>query len=346
MAKVDKIYHNLLEEILSNGFKYEDPNRKGVHRLQISSYTFKHDFSDGFPAITTKSLYWKGVVGELLWFMRGDTNIKYLLDNKIPIWNKDAYNHFKRQSYPQSSGLNEFDIKDFILAIQNGHYKEYNLGDLGKVYGYQFRKFAGTFDQLKWIINTMKNNPMATKKTVTFMNPADKDDQALSPCHTGFKILMEPLSVDERRQIYSSRGHSLNAPIEDSDTYLDTYNIPKHKFTLQWEQDSVDTFLGLPFNVASYALLAEILGVLTNTVPMGIIGDLSNVHIYEPHLDAVKEQLSRDVNKYDGCKLDIKEIGWHESVDDILEYLMISDFKLKEYNSYPRISAEMLAYSK
>jgi thymidylate synthase len=339
MAKIDKEYHKLLNNIVENGFKYEDPNRKGVNRIQVPSYTIKHDFKDGFPAITTKKLYWKGVVGELIWFLRGDTNIKYLVDNGINIWNKDAYNYYCKECKVHNVDPCEFD--KFILFIKNGdnsknHFipskNNYKLGDLGRVYGYQLRNFGGKFDQLKWIIDTMKNNPMATKKTVTFINPNDKEHQALTPCHTGFKILVEPIRY-------------INVLPKATD--------PIYQFTLQWEQDSVDTFLGLPFNIASYALLAQIIGKITNMKPKGIIGDLSNVHIYEPHLDAVKEQLSRATDIYEGKTTkvvhfhDLKEHYESKGLDDLLNSLDINEnFVLKNYNSYPRIPAEMLAYNK
>lgn len=327
MAIIDKEYHKLLNNIVENGFKYEDPNRKGVQRIQIPSYTIKHDFKDGFPAITTKKLYWKGVVGELLWFLRGDTNIKYLVDNGINIWNKDAYNYLKKGGYKGS-------YEKYLQLCKDSEFV--GVGDLGRVYGYQLRNFGGEFDQLKWIIDTMRNNPMATKKTVTFINPNDKEYQALTPCHTGFKILVEPIPPNVVKLFPSGQLVDLNKQT----------NSPKHQFTLQWEQDSVDTFLGLPFNIASYALLAQIIGKLTNMKPKGIIGDLSNVHIYEPHLDAVKEQLSRDTDMYDGYELIMNDLATGFPVDTFIEGLEISDFSLLNYKSYPRIPAEMLAYNK
>jgi thymidylate synthase len=337
MAQIDKTYHSILEDILQNGFKYEDPNRKGINRIQIPSTQITHNFENSFPAITTKKLYWKGVVGELLWFLRGDTNIKYLVDNGINIWDKDAYNY--------SSEHTKWDtIEDFIKEVSQRGGSHH--GDLGRIYGYQLRNFGGEFDQLKWLINTLKTNPLATKKTVTYINPNDKEHQALSPCHTGFKILVEPVSP-----LYMAK-HS------DKTKVPYKYDGPLYQFTLQWEQDSVDTFLGLPFNIASYALLAHIIGKLTNMIPKSLIGDLSNVHIYEPHLDAVKEQLSRDTDKYEKCELGITSHiddlinnynqGLHpnKTLDELFNNFRIKDFKLLDYNSYPKIKAEMLAYNK
>jgi thymidylate synthase len=345
MAKIDSTYHGLLEKIKDEGFKYEDPNRKGVYRYQIPSYQMVHNFADGFPAVTTKKLYWKAVVGELLWFLRGDTNIKYLDDNKIYIWHKDGYNYYLNKG-------GKLDYNSWKLALNCDLHGEF--GDLDRIYGYQLRNFGGKFDQLACIIDTMINNPLATKKTVTFMNPNDKGHQALSPCHTGFKILVEPLP-DDRLKTFSNNSYYMHSNLLDGVEY---------QFDLQWEQDSVDTFLGLPFNIASYALLECIIGKMTNMVPKGITGDLSNVHIYESHMDAVNQQLGNDTDKYGKCELLIDydtenmlvssgrifgKLPKEEQsayLDKILSQINISDFTLKGYESFPPISAEMLPYNK
>src|SRR5690606_27802090 len=188
MAIIDKNYHKLLNTILKNGFKYEDPNRKGINRIQIPNYQFKHDFKDGFPAITTKKLYWKGVVGELLWFLRGDTNIKYLVDNNINIWNKDAYNYYL---YKCKDGTQPISNSDFIKDIKENDTSRsilYRLGDLGRVYGAQWRKWKslesenipGTMlkarkivfiDQISNLIKNLKEQPLATDHIVMAWNP-------------------------------------------------------------------------------------------------------------------------------------------------------------------------------
>jgi thymidylate synthase len=330
MAKIDKDYHDLLSKIKNDGFKYEDPNRKGIFRYQIPSYQMVHNFADGFPAITTKKLYWKAVVGELLWFLRGDTNIKYLNDNNIHIWDKDANNYSKN-------------------------------GSIGKGYGAQWRNWTGNIlnfgygdtphsishvDQISNLIKGLRETPMGTKHIVTAWNPAELDDMALPPCHWSFEILVEPIKLS-KRCLLSSATNLISEKV--THLYLDKINIPKYQFTLKWHQRSVDTFLGLPFNIASYATLAQIIGKLTNMVPKGIIGDLSNVHIYEPHMDAVNKQLNNNVNKYGKCELDnpmrvIKNLE-NSNIDDFLKVTDIGKFNLKGYESYPAIPAEMLAYS-
>jgi len=371
MSKIDQTYHQLLNTILTDGYKYEDPNRKGINRIQISDYKLVHDFKDGFPAITTKELYWKGVVGELLWILRGEQNIKYLVDNGINIWNKDALN-FHKKKYPADNNL---PINEFIEQVENGV-----SGDIGRGYGAQLRNWnrskydmskgihpdAVSIDQFAELIHTLKTNPMATKKTVTFWNPAEKDECALTPCHWSFEILVEPIINRYTHRVLNTVRELDNC---ECNTKKDSHGttsrqkrgycsecrenskIPEYQFTLKWHQHSCDVFLGEPFNIASYALLAQIIGKMTNMIPKGIIGDLSNVHIYEPHLDAVKEQLSRDVNKYSKCELEFTPIALaafeHKSnnIDDFLNNVTLDNFKLKDYKSYPRIPAEMLAYS-
>lgn len=361
MAKIDESYHKLLEKILAKGRRRKDPNRKGVYRIQIPDAKIVHDFKDGFPAITTKQLFWKGVVGELIWFLRGDTNIKYLVDNNINIWNKDAYNwYLETTDHPKEQQLK---MSHFIDLVKTTGHKNaysdssYKFGDLDRVYGAQWRGFENVVDQISNLIKRLKENPLSSEHIVTAWNPAELDNMALPPCHWSFEILVEPLSKQERCNILKLQKPDIKRKYINTSYknygLCDKYNIPKYEFTLKWHQRSVDTFLGLPFNIASYALLAQIIGKVTNMVPKGIIGDLSNVHIYEPHLDAVTEQLSRDVNKYSKCELTVKDRPEYDrlfkdrcSLDNFLSNLEISDFNLKGYESYPRIPAEMLAYNK
>jgi len=284
MAKIDETYHDLLVDILQRGFRYKDPNRKGVERVQIPNYTLIHNFEDGFPAITTKKLFWKGVVGELLWFLRGERNIKTLQDWGIKIWDKDVANFS-------------------------------DTGDAGRIYGVQWRDFNGKVDQVVNLVNKMRQVPMATDLIVTAWNPAELDEMALPPCHWSFQILPTP-----------------------------------EGFYLQWNQRSVDVFLGLPFNIASYALLAKILEIMTGRKALGIIGQLSNVHLYDIHLGAVAEQLRRDVNKYEAPFLSIQpntqhKLTWYRR-EHALMLPNIDDFVLGDYKSYPAIKAEMLPYNK
>ena len=354
MSKIDVEYHNLLNKILQEGFIYEDPNRKGVNRIEISSYTFRHEFKDGFPAITTKKLNYKSVVTELIWFLRGDTNIKYLVDNGCNIWNKDAYNYLKKQT-KEGEGIPSDNW--FISLIKDGNDK---LGNLDKVYGYYWRNYDG-FDQIQDVIDKMINTPMSSEIIVTARNPNDKDNQALPCCHYGFQIVVRPLEYEYEEMSEECEKHFDKEyhKYSDGDSSAEDYwnqgwykyaykTYPKYGFELHWQQRSVDTFLGLPFNIASYATLALILEKITGHKALGIQGDLKKVHLYNNSLDAVKEQLSRDVDKYDKCdlKMDVlTEVQFQSGIKYINE-IEPGSFKLVNYESYPHIKVEMLERDK
>lgn len=358
MAVIDKNYHNLLEKILQEGYTYEDPNRKGVNRLEISSYTFRHEFKDGFPAITTKKLNYKSVVTELIWFLRGNTNIKYLVDNGCNIWNKDAYNYYCKKSKEQGFMHNSFQaFVDMIKGVEDPKLSKripsnYKLGDLGPVYGHQWRNFNGE-DQIQRLITNLKEKPLATDHIVNSWNVGDLKSMALPPCHYGFQVVVRPLTFQERIIICDKEygGHMLSTDGDAMIAFLDRINVSKYGFELHWEQRSVDTFLGLPFNIASYATLALILEKITGYKALAIQGDLKKVHLYDNSLDAVKEQLSRDVNKYDKCDLLFKDefhyITDKELVGNVPLNKIISEMKpdwftLENYESYPHIKVEML----
>lgn len=308
MAKIDIAYKELLDTILKSGFMYEDAKRVGVNRLQVSKYDFVHDMEDGFPAITTKKLAWKSIVTELIWFLNGDTNIKYLVDNGCNIWNKDAYSYFLKQTgYP--------DCEKSRLNFNKGiHIANHRAGDLGKIYGAQWRSFNGV-DQFHNLINEMITQPMSTEHIVTAWNPGDKENMALPPCHFGFQIMCRPIESG-------------------------------YEFDLIWDQRSVDTFLGLPFNIASYALLMEIIGKLTNMKPKMLYGSLRNVHLYDNSIVPAKEQLSRDVNKYSSGKLKMSDKFYNsiksKNLNSIVKRLRIDDFILEDYESYDTIKVKML----
>lgn len=308
MSKIDVSYKALLNTILEDGFLYEDPNRTGVERLQVSKYDFAHNMEDGFPAITTKKLAWKSVVTELIWFLNGDTDIKYLVDNGCNIWNKDAYSYFlKKTGYKDC----EETKRNFAKGI---HIPNHRAGDLGNIYGAQWRNFNGV-DQFANLINGLIKTPMSTEHIVTAWNPGDKENMALPPCHFGFQIMCRPVN--------------------------DGY-----EFDLVWDQRSVDTFLGLPFNIASYALLMEIIGELTNMTPKMLYGSLRNVHLYDNSIAKAISQVDRDENKFPSCQLKMSD-KFHKSIksrslSSIIKRLNIDDFTLEGYESYSTIKVEML----
>ena len=311
MASIDLKFNKLIKTILEEGILYDDPNRIGTKRLEIPRYSFYHSFSDGFPAITSKQLAWKSIVGETLWILKGDTHIRYLEENKIPIWRGDAYNNYLRLS--QNHDTPEV-YNEFLSSISPSSPKSI-VGELGRVYGYQLRKFGGEFDQLQRVVDIMRNNPLATKNDVTYINPNDNAKQALSPCHTGWSVIM-------RKDLSG--------------------------FDLEFKMSSWDVFLGAPFNIAGYALIAKILEIWTGRKALGIYCTAHNVHIYEPHIEKAKLQISRSTETYSNCELERLsgfKMDMRNNIDSWLNSKSISDFKLKDYKSHDRIPAKMIAYS-
>lgn len=560
MAEIDKSYHSVVGKIIDEGYEYPDPYREGVVRRELGVVELSHKFTEGFPATTTKALYWKGVVAEALWFLRGDTNIKYLVDNGVNIWNKDAYKFYCRK-IKENPKLQPIPMAEFITQIKSNrpedldhfHIPGYKFGDLGRVYGAQFRNYgkieykptpiiltdfpkeiecdytsnksqlvgtehdsnncekytvikeyyigknqrftvqfhktgfqkegvtkqnilktkqikdifyptvygvatigdadrtdelytklkptwegmisrcynkndscyylyggkgvyvdnswlnyanflrdfvaiegyhnklknwkeysldkdvlgAGYYsvdtclwvskktqveysrrfkpfttkldelslgiDQITKLVKGMKTRPLATDLLVEAWNPAELDNMALPPCHYGFQVVGRPLTFKERME---SRPNNTESQWFTEKT-LDKEEVPRNGFTLVWNQRSVDTFLGLPFNIASYATIAYILGEVTGIKPLGIHGSLRKVHIYDNAVTQVTTQLSRDVSKYPNVDLEIsayaKEVLKGKPFEEAINLVSIKDFKLEGYKSYPAITAEMLA---
>lgn len=316
MASIDREFHALCNTILKEGKEYENKNR-GVMRLQIPSYTLRHSFANGFPAITNKRLYWKHIVGELLWFLKGDNNVKWLNENGIKIWNKDAYNwyvkHWK-EDHPEGGEMLTF-----------GEFEYEGVGSVGQNYSVQWRNFNGKTDQIIELIKMMRKDIMSSRLKVNAWNPSEIFETALPPCHSEFQVI--------------------GVPLEDG-----TFG-----FELHWNQRSVDVFLGLPFNIASYGLLAKILEFITGYKAIGIEGTLKCVHFYDNQYDAARELVSRDPDKHPNCEVKIRHRGLgfplsgkqldivHDFFDHILDMWSISDFVLVGYSCDKPIKVDMLS---
>lgn len=382
MYNINIQYQELLREILDEGYEYVDTKRD-VKCKQIDDAYIRVDLQQGFPVISLKKLWWQGVVGELLWFLRGDTNIKYLIDNNIHIWNKDAYNWYLKNSSNHETEGNVSTFDQFLNKdIDNGEYivEPYEeWGDLGRVYGAQWRTWSAPYgenlglttddgekdylyrddyiDQISNLIKNLKEQPMSRRHIVTAWNPAELDDMALPPCHWSFEIIVKPLDnplcVD-----HATPMSECTHPMCNKDSKFcsaDFGRAQRYGFTLKWHQRSCDLYLGIPFNIASYALLAYIIGELTNMKPLKLIGDLSNVHLYENSWEASRKLIKRDPMKYELPKLGIMDHvkslcnNFHEGAwpcrtfDDLISKFRIKDFKLLDYESYPNIPVEMLA---
>ena len=322
MNNLDKQYTNLLQDILDNGIKKED--RTGTGTISVFGRQIRHKMSEGFPLITTKKMPFKSIVTELIWFLRGDTNIKYLVDNGCTIWNGDAYKNYLKEHEPLNGTAT---MEEFIALIKQNEQPIYHeLGELGPIYGKQWRKFNGTElipsgwnhgvvtdykeknvgDQIVNLIHDLKTNPDSRRLMVTAWNPGELDQMVLPPCHYGFQVYTRELSLNERGELFRKtypdksvddfkpNGMEVQSMRYQLDTRYNNANIPKRAISLMWNQRSVDTFLGLPFNIASYGLLLEIIAKEVNMVPDELIGNLGDTHLYSNHLEQAAEQIGRE----------------------------------------------------
>jgi len=383
MNNLDLEYQNLLKDILENGVEKDTRNGK---TLSVFGRQIRYKFKDGkFPLLTTKKMYWKGIVTELLWFLRGDTNIKYLVDNDCHIWDGDAYKNWCKQF---DVDPNNFDAEELVKGYKDqclgyplleNTSKEYKRGqinvylegkakkpffyltkeefankiktddefaqkwgELGPVYGAQWRKWQGWidmkdsgpfakgsvwYDQIGILIHQLKTNPDSRRLMVNAWNVGEISEMVLPPCHYGFQVYTRELSDDERYELCVSQKSKMTAISEED--YI-KYNIPTRALSLMWNQRSVDTFLGLPFNIASYGLLLTMLADEVNMVPDQLIGNLGDTHIYLNHIEQAKEQIGRE--PYPLPTVHVRDGIFCSSVNDII---------LENYQSHPAIKAPL-----
>jgi thymidylate synthase len=311
MNNLDKTYTDLLQDILDNGVTKGD--RTGTGTLSIFGRQIRHKMSDGFPLLTTKKMAWKSIVTELLWFLRGDTNIQYLVDNNCHIWDGDCY---KNYILKEGSKIGEYGVRPILLTIEEFINKiktdrmfAFEWGELGPIYGAQWRRwFPGGIDQIQNLINDLKTNPDSRRLMVNAWNVGELDQMVLPPCHFSW-------------QCYSHE--------KDGKRYL----------SLAWNQRSCDVGLGIPFNIASYGLLLEIIAKSVNMIPYELIGNLGDCHIYNNHIDGVKEQLTRESYPLPTLKINSGNENWHLlGIDEIINSFDPDlTFKVENYQSHPSI---------
>jgi thymidylate synthase len=416
MNTLDKKYQELLQDILDNGVTKSD--RTGTGTISVFGRQIRHKMSEGFPLLTTKKMAWKTMVTELLWFLRGDTNIKFLVDNNCHIWDGDAYKNYLFNSdwHPISSVNRGFigtktDSDEimtqelFINKIKTDDEFAKKWGELGPIYGKQWRSWKSAsleeqwgygeidghpiggkqyskfntnvhIDQIQNLINDLKNNPDSRRLMVNAWNVGELDQMVLPPCHYGFQVYTRELSFDERFLILSNMDlldtfHNLSD--KKYKARLDELNIPSRAISLMWNQRSVDTFLGLPFNIASYGLLLEIIAKEVNMVPDELVGNLGDVHLYLNHIEQAKEQIGRDLTEDERYELVTQQMSKLRAITDedyikynipnrtrepyplpklgeIPDYLCMkdnwecyepTDFTLENYQSHPSIKAPL-----
>ena len=292
MNSLDKQYQELLQDILENGS--DRPDRTGTGTFSVFGRQIRHDMSEGFPLLTTKKMAVKTMMTELKWFLKGDTNIKYLVDNGCNIWNGDAYKNY-HLSFPETEMLSQ---EQFIDKIKTDNGFANKWGELGPIYGKQWRKWSTdsvSVDQIQDLISGLKTNPYGRRHMVSAWNPGEMPRMALPPCHYGF-------------QCYVNDG----------------------KLSLMWNQRSVDTFLGLPFNLASYGTLLLLLCAEIGAEPGELICNLGDVHLYKNHLDQAVEQILR--NPYKLPELSLTNINTLDG-----EF----DWEVLNYECHPTIKAPL-----
>jgi len=297
---LDQKYQDLLADILTNGVDKKD--RTGTGTISVFGRQIRHKMSEGFPLLTTKKMAIKSIMTELKWFLKGRTDIQYLRDNGCKIWDGDY----------DKSGRDD--------------------GDLGPIYGKQWRNWTKgihEYDQIALLLEELKTNPDSSRLMVNAWNVGELYLMTLPPCHYGFQVYTRELNLDERID-----HHNIGSMHKSSDylsEFLDDMDVPKRGISLSWNQRSVDTFLGLPFNIASYAMLLTLIAKEVNMVPEEIIGNLGDTHLYSNHIEQVKEQLSREPKPY-LPKVKVKAV-------DILN----GDFtyEILHYHSHPAIKAPL-----
>ena len=296
-----KQYHDLLRRITSEGIVKGD--RTGTGTQSVFGHQMRFNLADGFPLLTTKKVFLKGIIHELLWFLAGDTNIKYLVDKGVHIWDNDAYRYYKELCAEKS--IEPISMEEFLVASSASTpspIEGYAYGDLNHVYGYQWRSWpkpdGSSIDQIRQVIDTIKTNPNSRRMIVSAWNVAEVEDMALPPCHVLF-------------QFYVAEG----------------------RLSCQLYQRSADTFLGVPFNIASYALLTMMIAQECGLEAGEFVHTLGDTHLYLNHMEQVAEQLSREPRALPRMRL-------NPDVKSVFDF-RYEDFTLEDYNPYPAIKAPM-----
>jgi thymidylate synthase len=354
--KYNSDYNDLVLKILAQGEKKK--SRTGVDTISIFSYQLRHKMSDGFPLLTTKKMAYRSIITELLWFLRGDTNIKYLLDNNCNIWNGDAYKNyistvnkskdFKKwvedygigydKEYNPIYVTSHFSMDQFIEKIKND--KEFceRWGTLGNIYGHQWRFWGqgeNGLGQLEKVIAKLKTNPDDRRLLVSAWNADQIDSMVLPPCHYSFQFYSSQLSLEKRIDLY--KGIMGSDPVmraaSDMSEFLDSEKIPKRSLSLLFNMRSTDVGLGLPFNMASYGLLLEMVAKEVGMVSDELIFNGGDVHIYENHIEGLKKQIE-GFEKYGNIPL--PKLYLKSSIRSIFDY-GVDNIDIVNYKSAPKI---------
>lgn len=285
-----KQYLDLCKHIMENGIRKDD--RTGTGTVSVFGYQMRFNLNEGFPLLTTKKVHLKSIIHELLWFISGSTNIKYLVDNDVRIWNEWPY-----EIYKKSNAYNGETLEEFVQKIKQDDEFAQKWGELGPVYGKQWRNFNGV-DQLSKLIDQIKTNPNSRRLIVSAWNPAEVDNMALPPCHS----------------------------------FMQFYVID-NKLSCQLYQRSADVFLGVPFNIASYALFTMMIADVCGLEYGDFVHTLGDAHIYSNHFEQIKKQLSRQPRE-------LPKMIINKNVNSIFDY-KFEDFELVNYNPHSVIKGKV-----
>ncbi len=354
MNNIDKQYQALLQDILDNGISKSD--RTGTGTISVFGRQIRHKMSEGFPLLTTKKMAWKTMVTELIWFLSGSTNIKYLVDNNCHIWDGDAYKNYTKKIndvidgykcgdimgmqphmevwFSDSDKLTPLTQEEFIDKIKTNDEFAERWGELGPIYGKQWRswlKVGEEIDQIQNLIDELKTNPDSRRLMVSAWNVGDLNHMILPPCHYGFQVYTRELDETERVLLMDKKlGITENLPQYYTEDEMVKHNIPKRAISLMWNQRSVDTFLGLPFNIASYGLLLTMLADEMGMMPDELIGNLGDVHLYSNHIEQAKEQIKRE-------PFELPTVHVRDGIFSFGD----QDVILENYQSHPAIKAPL-----
>lgn len=285
-----KPYLDLCRHVMENGTFKMDRTKTGTK--SVFGYQMRFDLKDGFPLLTTKKVHLKSIIHELLWFIKGDTNIKYLVDHDVRIWNEWPY-----QTFTKSGDYHGESMDEYVDKLKNDLDFAKKHGDLGPVYGAQWRNFNGV-DQIQYILDELKHNPDSRRMILSAWNPAEIKSMALPPCHT-----------------------------------LIQFYVADHKLSCQLYQRSADIFLGVPFNIASYALLLLMVAQVTGYEVGEFVHTLGDAHIYSNHFEQIELQLSREPRKRPSMKI-------NPHVKSLFDF-KFEDFELENYNPHPAIKGKV-----
>ena len=329
MNNVDKQYLDLLKDIIENG-TYKETRSGGVY--SVFGRQMRFNLKEGLPILTTKKVFVKGIIHELLFFLSGNTNIKYLVDNNVHIWDDDSYRHFlniTKDLYKDALYPRIITKEEFIEGVKKEYeIKElnYKYGDLGPVYGKQWRNQGEKhIDQIQNIIDTLKTNPDDRRMICMAWNTNDFDEMALPPCHYGFQVYTRELTPTERLEwLWEHSNGEYDEWKSPTKQTLDDLGVPERELSLMFQMRSNDFCCGNPYNIAQYAILSYMFCEVCNMVPGELIYNGGDIHVYENHIESAKEQLSRSGSEK------IPTLRFARKIDNIDDF-KYEDFIIENY---------------